>query len=1541
MWIVILAINRPYTFVVVSMLLAFCSVLMAMRMAVDVFPTINIPVVSVIWTFTGLSPEEMESRIVSVSERAMTTVTSDIEHMESVSLSGLGIIRVFLHQGADMGQGVALMSAINQNQLIYMPPGITPPAVVAFSATDVPVMQLGVSSNTLTEAQLYDYDLNFIRTRLATVAGASIPLPYGGKQRQVMIDLYPNRLLNNGISPTDVVNALGDQNIILPAGLARMGTQEYPIRINGSPMLLDEFNRLPIKQINNATIYIKDIGFAHDGYSIQTNIVRMNGHRATVLNILRAGGASTLNVVQGIKDTLPLLRATLPKSLNMEVVNDQSQFVRGAITQVVNEAITAAVLTGLLMLALLGSWRSTLIVATSIPLSIMTSIIGLGCCGQTLNMMTLGGLALAVGMLVDDATVEVENIHRNLDLRLPLREAVLTSAAQVALPAFVSTLSICIVFVPVTLLTEPSRSLFVPLGMAVVFAMLASYFLSRTLVPVMSVYLLKKEELPGAKLPEGMTAEEAARIQAQKPLSDVAYDEATAALTDDNAAPLSEPPEHGAPPGVNPEEECAEVERPERPERSGLLGSISGFVDRRFHAVRCRYRKLLEGSLANRAVTVIAFTVFFFLSFCLVPFIGQDFFPVVDAGLLRLHLVCPVGTRVDDTDLYFSRVEMAIRRIIPADEITSVTLNMGYPASGLSLCYGDNTNFTEFDGEMLIGLNQKHHGSTFKYQRQIRAMLAREFPMLAYYFQPADITNQILNAGLQAPIDIQVMGLENREENYKLALAMAKQVRLVPGAVDVLVRQALHEAQINVDVDRSKAINLGLSQQDVASSVLTSLTSSFQTNPSFWVNPDNGVNYTVAVQTPLYKMRHTEDIERTLITGTSGLLRAPPQNGYGQNTSSASSASTNLATQIAPAAQPSAVAQSTAASFFPTVTQTQPGSSSSVQALVPSAPAAGVLGPLSATAALSVNPAALQTTGVPASAQTVSNFETASIAETAGATSAAGQANAGAGSAATGAGAGSFSVTSVPTASTALTALTSQIAMPSITVIGQVSSQQSTSSIPPQQSSSSASQQVSPASTNTASSTSSTATTTPSTATVLTLTNPSTGNIAQYLTTPNLLTSATPGVSPTANPFASQTTLPSSAAPITLSPATITQVATYTTPSTLSSTQVAAVAQLTSPSFLNVISQVVTPQTLAQSSAAASSSSSSISLVPGQGTSITPISQLTVVAQAEPIAQTSSPTLNTGDNGGIISTLTSGPTTNTGLFANFSSPTTNPTSTAAAGSQIPSNVPVASSTSGLGVFSQVTAAPGVASLLMNLAGTRHSPTSAMVSHYAIQPVFDIFANTEGRDLGGVARDIENVVARFRDKAPVGTLIFIRGQADSMHKAFSGLIVGMVFALILIYLLLVVNFQSWLDPLIILMAIPGALSGIVWALFITQTTFSVPALMGAIMSIGVGSANSILMVNFANEQLHGGDPPTTAASKAGYIRFRPVVMTAMAMIIGMLPMATGLGEGGGQNAPLGRAVIGGLIVATFSTLFFVPVMYSLMKGQRKPKSKQVS
>jgi multidrug efflux pump subunit AcrB len=1048
MWIVELALRRPYTFVVVSMFIALLGILSITRMATDIFPVINLPVVSVIWNYTGLPPADMESRIVTVSERAMTTVTSEIEHLESSSINGLGIIKVYLRQGTDVGKAVALMSSVNQTVLKILPPGITPPLVTAFSTSDVPVIQLGVGSKTLSESELYDNGLNFIRPRLATAGGCSVPLPYGGKQRQVMVDINTDQLYAKGLSPNDVTTAINLQNLILPSGTVKIGTTEYPVLMNSSPALIEELNNYPVKQVNNATIYFKDIGNVHDGFATQTNIVNQNGHRSTMLNVLRAGSASTLTVVDNIKKSLPAILQTLPKELNIEILTDQSIFVKAAVHQVINEATTAAALTGLLMLAILGSWRSTVIVAISIPLSILASIIGLSVCGQTLNTMTLGGLALAVGMLVDDATVEVENIHRNLALRKPIVDAVLESAAQIAVPAFVSTISICIVFVPVALLTEPARSLFVPLAMAVVFAMLASYFLSRTLVPVMARYLLHEH-------------------------------------AQDN------PDEHKRP--------------------ASFFARIYHWIDSNFNKLCDKYHALLDQALQRRTMVISAFLVFYALSFCLIPFVGQDFFPAIDGGQLRLHIMAPPGSRIEEAERVFMEVERGVRSIIPEDQIKVITQNIGLPNAGINLAYGDNITFSDFDGEMLISLKPERSKSVFQYQKEIRLYLRKNMPQITFFFQPADITSQVLNAGLPAPIDIQISG-RDKVGNYQLALSLKKMIAMVPGAVDVTLLQVPDIPQLNVNVDRTKALQLGLTQRDVANSMLISLSSSFQTAPNYWVNPKNGVNYNLAVQTPTYQINTIDDFSNMPIT-------------------------TNKLNQ---------------------------------------------------------------------------------------------------------------------------------------------------------------------------------------------------------------------------------------------------------------------------------------PE-----------------------------------------------------------------------------------------------------------------------LLKNLAGLGRSTTQAIISHYQIMPVFDIYVNTQDRDLGGVTQDVRKIVDEFRKTLPRGTFVTIRGQADSMNSAFGGLLSGLILALVLIYMLLVINFQSWLDPLIILMAIPGAFSGIVLMLFVTQTTFSVPALMGAIMSIGVASANSILMVTFAEEQRLEGLDPLSAASKAGFTRFRPVIMTALAMIIGMVPMASGLGEGGSANAPLGRSVIGGLIVATFATLFFVPLIFSLLKKAMVP------
>ncbi len=1048
MWIVKLALRRPYTFVVVSLLITILGFVSINRMPTDIFPTLNMPVVSVIWSYNGLPAEEMENRITTICERAITTVTSDIDHIESSSLNGVCVIKIYLHQGADVGRAVGTIASICQTLLRIYPQGTTPPLITSFSAADVPVLQLGIGSKTLSEQELFDYGLNFIRTGLSGVEGASIPLPYGGKSRQVMVDLDPQALQAKGLSATDVSVALAGQNVILPSGSAKIGAQEYSVHLNSTPDTIEQFNDLPIKQIKGTTVYLRDVAHVRDGFAVQTNIVHQNGRRSILMNVLKSGGSSTIAVVERIRQALPQVLATVPKEIETALLADQSVFVKAAVNGVVREATIAAFLTALLILVLLGSWRSTIVVAISIPLSILASIICLFAFHQTLNIMTLGGLALAVGILVDDATVEVENIHRNLALHKPITQAILDGADQIAAPAFVSTLAICIVFVPVLLLSEPARSLFVPMGMSVVFAMMFSYFLSRTLVPVMCRYLLKGHE--------------------------------------------SEVESHHS---------------------VGFFTGIHLFVISIFDAIRDKYKLVLEYFLMRRKTTVLGFLAFYSATALLIPFIGMDYFPQVDAGQLRLHLRAPTGTRLEETERIFMRVEDALRGVIAPSDLDTILDNIGLPTSGISLAYGDNITTSEFDGEILISLKEHHKTSTFTYMKEIRRMLKEQFPEVSCFFQPADIVSQILNAGLPAPIDIQVTG-RNKKANLKIAHELKEEVSHVRGAIDVTLQQITDAPQMRLDVDRTKANQLGFSQRDIASSVLISLSSSFQSAPGFWVNPENGVNYPVAVQTPERKMEDISDIMQTPVTS--------------------------------------------------------------------------------------------------------------------------------------------------PTA---------------------------------------------------------------------------------------------------ANP----------------------------------------------------------------------------------------------------------------------------------------------------------------------------------QLMYNLSTAKRGTTAVVVNHYKIQNVFDVFANVQGRDLGGVMADIQKIVAKHKKELPRGSVIIVRGQAQSMTAAFEGLAGGLIFALVLIYLLLVINFQSWIDPMIILMALPGAFSGILWALFATQTTFSVPALMGAIVSIGVASANSILLITFANDQLDEGLTSSEAALNAGFTRFRPVIMTAAAMITGMLPMALGLGEGGAQNAPLGRAVIGGLSVATLATLLFVPCVFAIVHRKRRKKT----
>jgi len=1086
MWIVRLALRRPYTFVVVAMLIAILGVTAILSMPVDIFPYIDIPVVSVVWSYGGLSPEEMEKRIVTFFERSMTTTVNDIEHIESQSYSGASVVRVFLQPNARVELAVAQITAISQTILRPLPPGTFPPNIVKYDASAVPILQLGLESKTMSEQELFDMGQNFIRTQLATIQGASVPLPYGGRFRNVMVDLNPDALYAKQLSPTDISNALANQNLILPAGTAKIGDKDYQVRLNSSPRILDEMNNLPVKVVNGATVYLKDVAQVRDGYSVQTSIVRTNGSRGALLTVMRNGKASTLAVVNGVKEALPKILAGLPSALQVRRLFDQSLFVRAAINGVVREAVTAAFLTGLMILMFLGSWRSTVIVCISIPLSILVSLIVLSLMGQTINVMTLGGLALAVGILVDDATVEIENTHRNMAMKKPLVRAVLDGAQQIAAPAFVSTLSICIVFVPVLLLTGAAKYLFTPLAMAVVFAMMASYFLSRTLIPTMVHYMLRPE----------------VKLYAQG--------------------------EHGETAGGK-----------------GIFWRVHYLFNRRFELMRASYTSLLHWCLDHRAPVLVGFVLFVGASLSLAVFVGRDFFPTVDSGAMRLHARAPSGTRIEKTEMIFAEIEDEIRRVIPAREIDNIIDNIGIPNGGFNLAFGDSPTLGVGDGDILISLKPEEHGSTAGYTDQLRKSLRARFPDIKFFFEAANITNQILNFGLPAPIDVQVVG-RNAAGNYQIAQQIEQQIAKIPGAADVHIHQIVDYPEIDLNVDRSKAGQVGLTQRDVSSSLLISLSGSGQIAPTQWLDWRTGVSYQVTVQTPQYRINSIDALMRTPVSAPFGSVNA------------------NTATSLAGTANPNNAA-------------------------------IGV-GPNQASAAYG-NPGAM-----------------------------------------------------------------------------------------------------------------------------------------------------------------------------------------------------------------------------------------------GSGTQ----------------------------------------------------------------------------------------------LLSNLAGVSRNVAPEIVNHYNVQPVIDVYANIDRRDLGSVGSAVEKIVAEITPKLPRGTTIDLRGQVATMESSFYRLGLGMIFAVVLVYLLMAVNFQSWLDPFIILMALPGALAGIVWMLFLTQTTFSVPSLMGSIMCIGVATANSILMVVFANDQREEGMDARSAALAAGHTRIRPVIMTASAMIIGMLPMALGMGEGGEQNAPLGRAVIGGLVLATVTTLFVVPLVYSLLR-----------
>jgi multidrug efflux pump subunit AcrB len=1050
MWIVRLALRRPYTFVVLAILILILGTLSALRTPTDIFPNINIPVVSIIWNFTGMVPSDMANRIVVLQERNLTTVVNNIEHIESQSLNGIGIIKVFFHPGADISTAIAQIAGQSQTQLKVMPLGTTAPLIITYSASSVPILQLALSSPSLSEQQLNDYGLNFIRPPLTSVPGTAVPYPYGGKQRQVQVDLNTNALQANGLSPLDVVNAISAQNLILPTGTAKIGTFEYNVDMNGSPTTIQGLNDLPIKTVGTSTIYIHDVAFVRDGFPPQTNIVRVDGRRSTLMTIQKNGTASTLNIIAGIKQLLPTIKNTLPQDLQIKALGDQSVFVRGAISGVVREALIAACLTAMMILLFLGSWRSTVIIAISIPLSILSSIIALSMLGETINLMTLGGLALAVGILVDDATVTIENIHRYLSEGKDIEEAILDGAQQIAIPALVSTLSICIVFVPMFLLTGVARYLFVPLAEAVVFAMLASYLLSRTLVPTMAKFFLK-------------------------------------AHTQEN--------KHEASSSKNP------------------LVRFQTWFEHGFESIRSAYRGLLETLIGHRGIFVGGFLLACFLSFALYPWLGQDFFPSVDSGEFTLHMRAPTGTRIEETAALCDRVEDEIRKQVPPQELAGIIDNIGLPYSGINLSYSNSAPVGTQDADIMVALSPKHH-PTAGYVHDLRLRLARAFPGDTFYFLPSDMVTQILNFGLPAPIDIQVVG-NDLEANRQFADTLLARVKNVSGTSDLRIQQTFDQPKLHVDVDRTKAGAIGFTQREVATNLLVTLSGSSQTSPTFWLNPKNGVSYTIATQTPQYRVQSLEDLNNIPITGAG-----------------------------------------------------------------------------------------------------------------------------------------------------------------------------------------------------------------------------------------------------------------------------------------------------------------------------------------------------TAAGNAPP------------------------------------------------------------------------------SILGSLASVNRASDLSVVSHYNVSPVIDIFGAVQGRDLGGVSKDIFSIINASQKELPRGSQIIVRGQIQTMRSSFLGLLTGLVFAIVLVYLLIVMNFQSWLDPFIILMALPAALAGIVWFLFMTGTTISVPALTGSIMCVGVATANSILVVSFAKEQLSQGVNAAEAALQAGYMRFRPVLMTALAMIIGMAPMALGLGEGGEQNAPLGRAVIGGLLFATVSTLFFVPAVFSVIHGMRR-------
>ncbi|MGA8201196.1 MAG: efflux RND transporter permease subunit [Candidatus Sulfotelmatobacter sp.] len=1043
MWIVALALRRPYTFIVMALVIIILTPLTILRTATDIFPSIDIPVVSVVWFYTGMSPQDMADRIVANSERGITTTVNDIEHMESQSVYGLGVIKVFFRPGTNVQGAIAQITAICQTSVRSLPPGTTPPLIISYSASTTPIIQLGLSSKTLPEQQLFDLGQNFLRNYLATVPGAATPYPYGGKIRQIQVDLDLPKLQAFGLDPNDIVNAVNAQNIILPSGTIKMGSLEYNVEMNGTPQTIAELNDLPVKTTNGSTLYMRDVAHIRDGFAPQTNIVRQDGNRGALMSIYKNGNASTLQIVAGVKNIVQQAAQALPPSLKITALFDQSLFVRASIYGVLREGLIAAALTAVMILIFLGDWRPTIVISISIPLSIFVSIILLGAIGQTINIMTLGGLALAVGILVDDATVEIENIERNLAMGKEMRQAILDGAQQIAVPAFVSTLSICIVFVPMFFLTGVAKFLFVPLAEAVSFAMLASYLLSRTLIPTLVMYIMRGHE-----------------------------------------------------------------HREEAPK--SFFGRFQRGFERKFEDFRRGYEALLETTIEYRGLFVICFLAFCLLSLGLFFFLGEDFFPQVDAGLLRLHVRARAGLRVEETARLCDEIEAVLRQEVPRGELQTVLDNIGLPNSGINQSYSSNGTIGSSDAEILIALDPEKHPPTADLTRRLREVLPRRFPGVEFFFQPADIVTQILNFGLPAPIDVQIIGTD-MGTSYEIAQQIANKMRHVPGTADVHVQQLLSLPTLHMDIERTRVTQVGLTARDVAQSALVSLSGSFQTAPNFWLNPKNEVTYQMAVQSPQYRMTNLQDLLNIPVTSQQG-----PQ-------------------------------------------------------LM--------------------------------------------------------------------------------------------------------------------------------------------------------------GNLVQL-----------------------------------------------------------------------------------------------------------------------------SPTVR----------------------------------------------------------------------------------AATVNHWNVAPVIDVYASTQDRDLGAVAADTDKILKTFDGHLPRGTHIVVRGQVATMRSSFFGLGVGLVGAILLVYLLIVINFQSWLDPFIIIAALPGALAGICWFLLLTRTTLSVPSLTGAVMCMGVATANSLLMVSFAREQMDEGIPAVKAAVAAGYTRMRPVLMTALAMIIGMVPMALGFGEGGEQNAPLGRAVIGGLLFATVATLFFVPSVFAIFHSRREAK-----